>query len=744
MWRNRYFLKLIALVMLIGSVPVLVLGYFAYSKSTASALEKSELSNMNLLQQFQLRIEEKLAVSEKLANHLASSILTTEAMRMSLDERDFEIIQQLEQGIKYVQFAQSDIKEANLISLYKNWRIGTYGTIGSHYAVEYSEMFRDVLDDRRTAFWSIRPTSSSTLLQYVVKIPQYAEQPSGLLTLSLSLDALGSDMMQHAGRLLIVDGMGQVVHDSWGKRTGEAGDPSLLESIRAHAEDSGHLAYRDGSEDQLVFYRKSTNRDWLFVAEVPKEAIISDSLSIGRITLVLIVIVLAVIAIGAYAGSRNLYQPIYRLYASLIKREEPEREATSRDEFQVMYDSVDDLLHSRRQWRLQLPQLKQFFILKLLKGEAAEKEIAEKIDYFGFNAHESVFCTLSVEIDELDETRYEGKDFDLLLFACHNVIEELIPKDMQIGSVLTNSSIVTILCRTAVPFDEMGKLADGYASLIQSEIRRWLNLPVSIGISLPFDQLQEAVRSFHESQQALTYRLKLGSEAIIDYRDIDRSSRGQLLYPQYLEQRLLEAIKSADRHEAQERLHLFLKQIFAEYRSSTEYELIMARLVSSVIRCFVESGGSLDISGQSQPWLERLYRLHSRKEVEELLFQSMIEPMIEQLEKVNERRFQSISGCVLRLIQERLETDITLETCAELLNYHPTYLGRVFKRETGKSFSEHLAECRLQTARKWLLETEMTLAEIAGKLHYHDASNFSRSFKKTVGMNPGKYRQLYR
>ena len=48
------------------------------------------------------------------------------------------------------------------------------------------------------------------------------------------------------------------------------------------------------------------------------------------------------------------------------------------------------------------------------------------------------------------------------------------------------------------------------------------------------------------------------------------------------------------------------------------------------------------------------------------------------------------------------------------------------------------------TAKKWLLETGMPVAEIAEKLRYSNAQNFIRSFKKKTGMTPGKYRELNR
>ena len=47
----------------------------------------------------------------------------------------------------------------------------------------------------------------------------------------------------------------------------------------------------------------------------------------------------------------------------------------------------------------------------------------------------------------------------------------------------------------------------------------------------------------------------------------------------------------------------------------------------------------------------------------------------------------------------------------------------------------------MDMAKKWLLETEMKVSEIAEKLKYKNPENFIRGFKKTTGVTPGQYRE---
>ncbi|MNU11155.1 DNA-binding transcriptional regulator SoxS [compost metagenome] len=58
------------------------------------------------------------------------------------------------------------------------------------------------------------------------------------------------------------------------------------------------------------------------------------------------------------------------------------------------------------------------------------------------------------------------------------------------------------------------------------------------------------------------------------------------------------------------------------------------------------------------------------------------------------------------------------------------------------TFSEYVMGYRLQMAKKWLVETEMTIKEIAERLQYHNPQNFIRSFRKKEHVTPGAYRAL--
>lgn len=132
--------------------------------------------------------------------------------------------------------------------------------------------------------------------------------------------------------------------------------------------------------------------------------------------------------------------------------------------------------------------------------------------------------------------------------------------------------------------------------------------------------------------------------------------------------------------------------------------------------------------------------MHSPGDIEAWFGKVIVCPAIGLLKERQETQFNSISEEVKQLIAEAFDTDLTLEKCSARLNYHPQYISRVFRQETGTSFTDYLAQYRLTVAKRWLKDTDLTITEIAMKLKYNNPANFIRYFRKMEGITPGQYR----
>ena len=85
--------------------------------------------------------------------------------------------------------------------------------------------------------------------------------------------------------------------------------------------------------------------------------------------------------------------------------------------------------------------------------------------------------------------------------------------------------------------------------------------------------------------------------------------------------------------------------------------------------------------------------------------------------------------------------DATLVRCAKRVGLSPSYLSRIYKDHSGRSFSDRLTELRMRKACELLKKPDCRTYDVAWDVGYDNPKNFSRAFKAYMGMTPTEYRQ---
>lgn len=96
---------------------------------------------------------------------------------------------------------------------------------------------------------------------------------------------------------------------------------------------------------------------------------------------------------------------------------------------------------------------------------------------------------------------------------------------------------------------------------------------------------------------------------------------------------------------------------------------------------------------------------------------------------------------VVRYIKEHYKDKLLLDDIAKNFNYSVGHLCRKFKKDTGDTVIDYITKYRISIAMKLLFEKRnLNIEEIAFESGFNDVQYFTKSFKKCVGMTPGKYR----
>ena len=91
---------------------------------------------------------------------------------------------------------------------------------------------------------------------------------------------------------------------------------------------------------------------------------------------------------------------------------------------------------------------------------------------------------------------------------------------------------------------------------------------------------------------------------------------------------------------------------------------------------------------------------------------------------------------------EHAGEQITLAEVAAHFAVSPSHLSRVFHRETGFGVREYLIHYRIRQACDLLLNSELTVTQIADRCGFSDSNYFGDAFKKATGLSPREYRKL--
>lgn len=97
-----------------------------------------------------------------------------------------------------------------------------------------------------------------------------------------------------------------------------------------------------------------------------------------------------------------------------------------------------------------------------------------------------------------------------------------------------------------------------------------------------------------------------------------------------------------------------------------------------------------------------------------------------------------LSDKILIYMEEHSET-ATLGDISARFSYHPNYISALLKEETGKTFTEHLLDIRMNKALMLLKGTSLSIEKISAMLGYTNHSNFYKAFKSYYGKSPREY-----
>jgi len=94
-------------------------------------------------------------------------------------------------------------------------------------------------------------------------------------------------------------------------------------------------------------------------------------------------------------------------------------------------------------------------------------------------------------------------------------------------------------------------------------------------------------------------------------------------------------------------------------------------------------------------------------------------------------------------IENNYRQKIYLDDVADTLGISPSYLSRIFKKDTGMNLQDYVVSVRIRRACDFLKYSDLSLSEIAAYVNFPSQSYFGKKFKAQMQMTPREYRDRY-
>lgn len=125
------------------------------------------------------------------------------------------------------------------------------------------------------------------------------------------------------------------------------------------------------------------------------------------------------------------------------------------------------------------------------------------------------------------------------------------------------------------------------------------------------------------------------------------------------------------------------------------------------------------------------------KQLEYYLEDTLRSPLVESIE------VQRLD-LLIRDVEKKLHFHWTVAEMGKTIKYSAPHLHRLFQKKYSKSPIQYLIYLRIERAKYLLVHTTWSIEQIAEQVGYNDVFNFSKRFKKSVGLPPGGFRKTER
>lgn len=220
--------------------------------------------------------------------------------------------------------------------------------------------------------------------------------------------------------------------------------------------------------------------------------------------------------------------------------------------------------------------------------------------------------------------------------------------------------------------------------------------------------------------------------------DFDNSAAYPLEYETQLEQ----LVMMGDKQGASEILNRLMGYIY--FSSHCDFDTIKSRTIEIIVilsRAIIKSGAEAsEIFTLNSGYIRQVENFNDIDSLSMWLIK-VAHKFIGYVFDLKYIKHKDIIYKLSSYVKNNYQSKLSLSDAAAHVYLSRSYLSKLLKDELGCTFTEYVNAIRIAKSKELLKNSDLPLVDISNTVGFEDQSYFTKVFKKTTGVSPGKYRE---
>lgn len=391
----------------------------------------------------------------------------------------------------------------------------------------------------------------------------------------------------------------------------------------------------------------------------------------------------------------------------------------------------DDFEHKALYSDLQFNAFRENMLKRWIYGSIDEYEFEDRASHANLPIDYSNYCVSAIKLFNV-----AALNNAYLCTQIRSVIQDRLRGISHLMFQENSKQFVVLLYSRQKPANVKLLLSAVVKDLKKSSIDAFITIGSQVSSYASVNQ------SYRESIALLDYSLFMYKNQIISMSDTMTGERNACGTQAMEFDVFRDAVTRLDKAQSS----AFLNMLFAQNTDSSSLDLEytkslirkvllqLSAIIKKEVPVFIELPEDLD------NLFEKYNAIHNCSNIITYLV-AVTDRTIDLLAQVKGTKSPVVTHAINHIKSNYGNANLSQKTIADKLHVNPSYLGQIFKDETGVRFTTYLNEYRIDVAKHLIAQNKQKISEISKAVGYTHQSYFQKVFKKFTGMPPSEFKQ---